>query len=149
MKTGTAEHQRDRGFITEADQERRAAELIKRELELCCADYGALRRTGQLDAQSPLARAIEMLRPSLGLLAPPRAIGLMNHYARQVVLSGDDDRSAVGLLFCLDCGWTGEQRETAGSHCPSCRAEGSPGRLLNGNGDPLSFFRGLCAGGPQ
>ncbi|MGB7756471.1 MAG: hypothetical protein WBL23_10440 [Salinisphaera sp.] len=133
-------------MIKSVDQERRVSEFIKRELASCCADYGALLRTRQLDAQSPLARAIEMLRPSLGLLAWPRAIELMNHHARKAVVSGNVDRAGAQLLFCGDCGWTGAPWETAGSHCPYCRASDSPGRLLSSDGDPLSFFRGRCAG---
>lgn len=119
---------------------RAAAALIKQELAACCIDYNALRRSGQLDPQSPLARAIEMLAPSMGFMARQQAIRLMNHYARQAVIS--DNLDALGtaeVLFCLDCGWTGARDETSGDHCPSCRAEGAKGRLAPCG--PLAFQR--------
>lgn len=136
-----ARHHTDIGFADRVDKELEAAELIKSKLATCCADYNVRGRIGQPDVQSPLARAIEMLRPSLGSRARQRAIGLMNRYARQAVasgmVSGNADRSADGVLFCTDCGWTGEQWETAADCCPSCRFEGSAGRLVHG--DPLNF----------
>lgn len=117
-------------------------ELIQRELQACCVDYDTLERTSQLGAHRPLARAIEMLRPGMGAMARQRALVLVNQYARQAIVSGhvtdvqskaDDD-----MLFCLDCDWIGERWETAEGDCPWCRADGSPGRLCDG--DPMNRF---------
>ena len=119
---------------------RDAATLIKHELAACCIDYNALKRSGHLDAQSPLARAIEMLVPSMGFMAQQQAIRLINHYARQAVIARNlDVANTRDVLFCLDCGWTGEREETADDHCPSCRAEGATGRLAPCG--PLAFHR--------
>lgn len=140
------EHPGDRECLGQTEGERRASELIQRELACCCVDFALLQRNGRLSTQSPLARAIEMLRPSHGLMARRRAVGLMNRYARQAVAAGHADRAADEVVFCLDCAWTGDYGETADGDCPECREDGFPGRLRAGDGNPLEFLAGVCAG---
>ncbi|MGB7757061.1 MAG: hypothetical protein WBL23_13450 [Salinisphaera sp.] len=117
---------------------RRAIELIQRELQSCCLDYDTLKRAGQIDAQSAMARAIDLLRPSMGAMAQQRALELVNHYARQAIAFGSVSKAEDDVLFCLACGWTGERWETTDDDCPGCRLEGSRGRLREGN--PTSRF---------
>ncbi|KEZ75867.1 hypothetical protein [Salinisphaera hydrothermalis] len=128
--------------LTLPTEQQQAVELIQRELQSCCADYDTLERTGQLGSHRPLARAIEMLRPSVGDVARQRALVLVNQYARHAVVSGNlvgaSHKADDDMLFCLDCDWIGERWETAAGECPWCQADGSSGRLSDG--DPMSRF---------
>ncbi|MGN8159965.1 hypothetical protein ACS8YF_14985 [Salinisphaera sp. SWV1] len=88
---------------------RRAIERIQRELQSYCVDHDALKRTGQIDAQSAMARAIDLLRSSMGAMARQRALDLMNHYTRQAIAFGSVSKAAGNVLLYVACGWSGKR----------------------------------------